>query len=66
MGHKITGWIAVAGLILVIISFVLRMFSIIDMSVRSMFMIAGFTLMLLGTLWRVVLEMNEDKQSDNS
>ncbi|OEK05905.1 hypothetical protein [Roseivirga misakiensis] len=65
MGHKITGWVALLGLILVITSFILKTLSVIDLGIRSIIMICGFTLMLLGTLWRVVLEMNDDGQSGN-
>lgn len=62
MGQKITGWVATLGLLLVIISFALKMVSSVDISSRSVLMVLGFTMMLLGTIWRVVLEMNEEPE----
>jgi len=66
MGQKITGWVAFFGLSLVVLSFALNLFLEADLSVRSMLMITGFTMMLLGTIWRVVLEMNEEDEERNS
>lgn len=60
MAQKITGWVAMTGLLLVIMSFVLKLFSTVDLSSRSVLMVIGFAMMLLGTIWRVVLEMNEE------
>lgn len=62
MGQKITGWVATLGLLLVIISFTLKMVSFVEISSRSVLMVLGFTMMLLGTIWRVVLEMNEEPE----
>lgn len=62
MGQKITGWVATIGLSLVIISFILKIFSNADLSIRSILMVLGFTMMLLGSIWRVVLEMNEEAE----
>ena len=39
---------------------VFNFLSLIEPSWRPVLLITGFTLMLLGTLWRVVLEMNSE------
>ncbi|MBO3699427.1 hypothetical protein [Roseivirga sp. E12] len=59
MKVKIVTWIAFFGLFLVIIAALLKLFFSIDFNIRSVMLVTGFTLMLLGTIWRVVLEMNE-------
>ncbi len=59
MKIKIVTRIAFFGLILVLLAFLSKLFYPIDFNIRSGMLVIGFTLMLLGTIWRVVLEMNE-------
>lgn len=64
MKRKITTWAAFLGLALVLISLLSRFVYPINFNVKTAMLIIGFTLMLLGTLWRVVTEMNEDNNND--
>lgn len=57
--RKVTGITAVLGLALVILSMVSRFFEIIPTRIRTITIIVGFVLMLLGTLWRVVHDMQQ-------
>ena len=57
--RKITGITAVVGLALVILSMASRFFEIIPARIRTITIIVGFVLMLLGTLWRVVHDMHQ-------
>ncbi|OEK03158.1 hypothetical protein BFP97_17235 [Roseivirga sp. 4D4] len=59
MKIKIVTRIAFLGLSLVLLAFLLKLFYPIDFNIRSGMLVIGFTLMLLGTIWRVVLEMND-------
>ncbi|PIQ47913.1 MAG: hypothetical protein COW03_13305 [Cytophagales bacterium CG12_big_fil_rev_8_21_14_0_65_40_12] len=56
---KIASVVAISGFILVISMLVSKFLINLEQSTRNTIMVIGFTLMLLGTLWRVVLEMNE-------
>ena len=55
---KIATIIAVSGVSLVISTLLLRMIFRIDTSNKNTLLIVGFAMMLLGTLWKVVMEMN--------
>lgn len=55
---KIATIIAVSGVSLVIGTLLLRMIFRIDTSNKNTLLIVGFAMMLLGTLWKVVMEMN--------
>lgn len=57
--RKITGIAAVIGLSLVLLGMASRFIEIIPTRVRTTIMIVGFALMLLGTLWRVVHDMQQ-------
>ena len=57
---KLTSTLAVLGFLLVVVIMGLNFLSLIEASLRKVLLISGFTLMLLGTLWRVVLEMNNE------
>lgn len=56
---KIASVVAISGFTLVIGILVSKFLIPLEQSTRNTVMVIGFTLMLLGTLWRVVLEMNE-------
>lgn len=57
--RKITGIAAVIGLVLVVLGMVSRFVEIIPTRLRTLTMIIGFVFMLLGTLWRVVYDMQQ-------
>jgi len=57
--QKITGWIAVLGLCLVLTGIISRFVGFLTVDQRTGFYVIGFSMMLLGTIWKVVLEMNE-------
>jgi hypothetical protein len=56
---KIASVVAVSGFTLVVSMLLSQLFINLEQSTRNTVMVVGFTLMLLGTLWKVVLEMNE-------
>lgn len=58
---KITSTIAVIGAIILIISIIGRLIGFIPFELRNMMLIVGLTCMFLGTIWKVVIEMNEGK-----
>jgi hypothetical protein len=55
---KIASVVALSGFILVIGTLLTNLFIGITPSFSTTVMVIGFTLMFLGTLWKVVLEMN--------
>ncbi len=61
-------WIAFAGLFLVLAVIFTRILGdqIISADIRTVMLVIGFALMLLGTLWKVVLEMNDQESSDST
>lgn len=58
---KLSTIVAFTGLATVLITMILNLFSLADPQYRTMMFVVGFTLMLLGTLWKVVLEMNREE-----
>ena len=58
---KITSAIAILGAIILIISIIGRFLGIIPFGLRNVMLIVGLTCMFLGTIWKVVIEMNEGK-----
>ena len=56
---KLTGWVAVLGLSLVLTGIVSRYLGFLTVDQRTGLFIIGFAMMLLGTIWKAVLEMNE-------
>uniref|UniRef100_UPI004048B0F4 hypothetical protein n=1 Tax=Roseivirga sp. TaxID=1964215 RepID=UPI004048B0F4 len=56
---KIASIVAVSGFVLVISMLLSKFLINLEQSTSNTVMVVGFTLMLLGTLWKVVLEMNE-------
>lgn len=56
--------VAFFGLFLVLTAAILKLFYPIGFDIQSGMLVTGFTLMLLGTIWRVVLEMNEPDKTD--
>ena len=58
--HKITSLVEVVGIILVITPIIGRHLDFIPFGTRNMMLIISLTFMLLGTIWKVVSEMNED------
>jgi hypothetical protein len=61
---KVVTRIAFFGLFLVLVSLLFKLFKVISFDIRSGMLVTGFTLMLLGSIWRVVLEMNEPDEND--
>lgn len=59
MKLKIATWAAMLGLIVVLVGILSRFGNFITVNQRTGCFIIGFSLMLLGTIWKVVLEMNE-------
>ena len=59
--QKITSVAAVIGVLIVITSIIGRYLDFIPFGTRNMMLIIGLTFMLLGTIWKVVNEMNEGK-----
>ncbi|KYG82448.1 hypothetical protein [Roseivirga echinicomitans] len=55
---KIASAIAISGVLLVIVTLLSRLIFRIETSDKNTLLIIGFTMMLLGTLWKVVMEMN--------
>lgn len=55
---RLVSAVAILGLLLVFTSF----FAPLEEDQVKMLSVAGFTMMLLGTLWRVVLEMNSEDE----
>ncbi len=64
MSIKVVTRIAFFGLFLVLMSLLFKLFNVIRFDIRSGMLVTGFTLMLLGSIWRVVLEMNEPDEND--
>lgn len=62
---KITGIIAMSGLVIVLLMILATQFfsQSFDRDLRNSGMVIGFALMLLGTLWKVVLEMNSEDET---
>lgn len=59
MKQKIFTYIAFFGLLLVLTGIFGRFIPTISGDVRTGLFIVGFSLMLLGTIWKVVLEIQE-------
>ncbi len=57
---KLTTILAFTGLSLVLITILINAVADITNPTRSLLFVVGFALMLLGTLWKVVLEMNQE------
>ncbi|WP_339699904.1 hypothetical protein [uncultured Roseivirga sp.] len=55
---KLASTIAILGVLLVIGTLLSRLIFQIETSEKNTLLIIGFTMMLLGTLWKVVMEMN--------
>lgn len=55
---KLASGIAISGVLLVIGTLLSRLIFNIEPSEKNTLLIIGFTMMLLGTLWKVVMEMN--------
>tara|TARA_R110001592_G_scaffold17115_9_gene72491 strand:+ start:3785 stop:3985 length:201 start_codon:yes stop_codon:yes gene_type:complete len=55
---KLASAIAISGVLLVIGTLLSRLIFRIETSDKNTLLIIGFTMMLLGTLWKVVMEMN--------
>lgn len=64
MNVKIVTRIAFFGLFLVLAAGLIKIFYPIDVKTQSIMLVSGFTIMLLGSIWRVVLEMNEPDEND--
>lgn len=64
MNIKIVTRIAFFGLFLVLAAALIKTFYPIDVKTQSIMLVSGFTIMLLGSIWRVVLEMNEPDEND--
>lgn len=64
MNVKIVTRIAFFGLSLVLAAVLIKFFYPIDVKTQSIMLVSGFTIMLLGSIWRVVLEMNEPDEND--
>ncbi|MCO6359717.1 hypothetical protein [Roseivirga pacifica] len=62
--HKLTGYIAFTGLAIVLLSILSRFVDLVPIRYRTTALIVGFTLMFLGTLWRVVTEMNAKEEEE--
>ncbi|WP_420388203.1 hypothetical protein [Roseivirga sp.] len=60
MKQKISAWAAFFGLAMVITGILSRFVHFLTVDQRTGSFIIGFALMLLGTIWKVVLEMNQD------
>jgi hypothetical protein len=56
---KIATIAAVSGLCIVILSILTNILYPLTPFMKSLMLVAGFTMMLLGTLWKVVIEMNQ-------
>lgn len=59
MKDKLTTGVAFTGLLLVLTAIISRFGHFLTVDQRTAFYIIGFSMMLLGTIWKVVLEMNE-------
>ncbi|KYG79086.1 hypothetical protein EV198_3649 [Roseivirga ehrenbergii] len=55
---KLASAVAISGVLLVIGTLLSRLIFQIETSGKNTLLIIGFTMMLLGTLWKVVMEMN--------
>lgn len=55
---KLASAVAISGVLLVIGTLLSRLIFQIETSEKNTLLIIGFTMMLLGTLWKVVMEMN--------
>ncbi len=55
---KLASAVAITGVLLVIGTLLSRLIFQIETSEKNTLLIIGFTMMLLGTLWKVVMEMN--------
>ncbi len=64
---KVYRLIAVSGLVLILIVLLSRYIpqQLISNEIRSVMLIAGLAMMMLGTLWRVVTEMNDQDDSSS-
>ena len=64
---NVVSWVAFTGVFLVIASILVRILRVhfVDTNARTVMLVVGFTMMLLGTIWKVVLEMN-DQNGDSS
>ncbi len=58
--NRISSVAAILGVSIVIISIIGRFLNYIPFGQRNMMLVIGLTCMLLGTLWKVVQEMNGD------
>jgi hypothetical protein len=59
---KIASVIAVSGLSLVICTLLFNLFIGTSIATKNTLMLIGFAMMFLGTLWKVVLEMNSPEE----
>lgn len=58
---KLTNAIALLGVFILLISILGRLMGFLPFDNRNIMLVVGLTCMLLGTIWKVVLEMKEDK-----
>ncbi|MGW8121494.1 hypothetical protein ACV07N_02460 [Roseivirga echinicomitans] len=58
---KLASAVAISGVLLVIGTLISRLIFNIQTSDKNTLLIIGFTMMLLGTLWKVVMEMNRSE-----
>ena len=65
---KIVTVIAFIGLGLILTVVLSRLFfgSLIATDIRTIMLVIGFAMMLVGTLWKVILDMNDQDHSDSS
>ena len=68
ISSKIVTVIAFAGLGLILTVVLSRLFfgSLIASEIRTVMLVIGFAMMLVGTLWKVILDMNDQDPSDSS
>lgn len=57
---KLTTILAVTGLLIVLATIGLNLLNLLETSEKNLALVIGFVAMLLGTLWKVVLEMNQE------
>ncbi len=65
---KIVTIIAFVGLALILTVILSRQFfgSLIASDIRTVMLVVGFAMMMVGTLWKVILDMNDQDSSDSS
>jgi len=61
---KIASALAVSGITVVIGTLILQIVFRLGSSNKNTLLVIGFAMMLLGTLWRVVMEMNSKIDED--